>query len=274
MIQKILILLVLLTSCAKEASSEKPKKPLVLVSIAPYKFLVNKIAEDALDVETIIPPRSNPHVYEPTSKQVATLHRSDIWFRIEEPFERKLLPILSKDLEVHDLVLGMELDHEDRHVWLSPKILKIQAQKIAKVLQNRYPAHSEKFQKNLIGFEKELDAVDVEIGALLAPLKARSLIVSHPAFGYFCKDYGLEQISIEQEGKDPRPRHVEKILEMTKEKMPALALALPQHNNKGVQLVAGEMKLPVRLIDPYAENSLKTMLSLARLIADPNSGAP
>jgi zinc transport system substrate-binding protein len=34
------------------------------------------------------------------------------------------------------------------------------------------------------------------------------VLVSHPAFGYFCKDYDLEQISIEVEGKEPRPKDV------------------------------------------------------------------
>ena len=281
------LLFLLLAGCGRSSGpTTENKRPLVLVSIAPYKLLAERIAGEELTVQTIIPPRANPHAFEPTSRQVLEISRGQIWFRIGEPFEEKILPLLlesSPSLYVADLRDGIELqpadeehgchrcttDHLDRHIWLSPKLAAVQASHIAKVLTEQFPNHKERFENNLQNCLSALEQLDLEIQAILAPLQERSFIVSHPAFGYFCREYGLEQLSVEQEGKDPRPRHLEEMLAKAKETHAAIALALPQHNNKGAQVIADEMKVPIRMIDPYSADYFDTMRNLARMIAEP-----
>lgn len=284
------VLILLLAGCGRAPQPLENARPLVLVSIAPYKFIAERIAGKALDVQTITPPRSNPHVFEPTSRQVLEISRGQVWFRIGEPFETKVLLMLQESnpgLIVSDLRDGIELqpfhdeDHSlcthcssdslDRHIWLSPKLAGQQAVHIAKVLSDRFPEHKVEIQKNLQECLAELKDLDLEIQKLLAPQQARSFIVSHSAFGYFCHEYGLEQLSVEQEGKDARPRRLEEMLSKARRLSTAVAFALPQHNNKGTQMIADEMNIPIRMIDPYSADYFNTLRTLAQLIADPRS---
>jgi len=291
-IKLVLLLVLFLASCGPVSSPVENRKPLVLVSIAPYKFLAERIGGEAIEVETIIPPRSNPHAFEPTSRQVLEISRGQIWFRIGEPFEEKILPLLRKSspqLAVADLRDGIELqpaeeehqqscshcsaDQMDRHAWLSPKLAALQAEQIARILSDRFPEIKECVQKNLAACLVDLERLDRELETLLEPLQERSFIVSHSAFRYFCRDYKLVQLSVEQEGKEPRPRHLEEMLERAKKAHPAVALALPQHNNKGAQIIAKEMNVPVRMVDPYCADYFEMLRNLARFIADPLSEA-
>lgn len=287
------LLFFFLAACGRPPEAPEKPKPLLLVSIAPYKFLVEKVAGEAFDVQTIIPSRSNPHVFEPTSRQVQEIARGELWFRIGEPFEEKILSLLLEKrpkLTIFDLREGIDLqpsdpeshsccqshsDRLDRHVWLSPKLASLQAEHIRETLSNRFPEEKEQFNKNLQNCLSELAQLDLEIQEILAPLEERAFIVSHSAFGYFCREYGLVQLSVEQEGKDPRPRHLEEMLAKARKTRVAVALALPQHNNKGAQMIADEMKVPILMIDPYSADYFATLLNLARMIADPrHEGSP
>lgn len=277
--------LALAFGCSK--TPVKCTKPLLLVSISPYRFLTERIAGEEFEVQTVVSGTANPHSYEPTAGQVSKMCQSLVWFRIGEPFEEKILPILKQrnaGLVAFDLREGLELieaskaleckhcsmDHLDRHIWLSPKLMGQQAEMITRSLSEKFPEKKEVFGANLRALQSELRDLDAEIHALLRPITNRTLLVSHPAFGYFCKEYNFEQLSIEYEGKDPRPKHLEQILKLALSQSIDLALALPQHNNKGAQLVAEKLHVPVCLIDPYSSDYFETMRKLAHLIADAN----
>lgn len=274
--------LLLCLSCSKTAQDEN-KKPLVLASVAPYQFLAQEIAGEVLDVQTVVPQGANPHSYEPTSSQVREMARGRVWLQIGEPFEEKIARILKDRVVFEDLREGIPLieeahslacshcsmDHLDRHVWLSPKLAALQAEKIAGVLGREFPETKEVFDRNLARLKDNLEALDLEISIILEPVKDRAILVSHPAFGYFCRDYHFEQLSVEYEGKDPRPRHLEEILKRAMAEHAELALALPQYNNKGAQLIAEKLRVPVHYIDPYSADYFTTMRKLAHLIADP-----
>ena len=284
MIKKLLLSLLLFAGCSHAPSP--PSKPLLLVSIAPYRFLTEEIAGAGFEVQAVVPMAANPHSFEPTSSQVALMGRGLVWFRIGEPFEGKIIPILKNHnpkLAIKDLRDGIALleegpglkcahccmDHLDRHIWLNPKLAAEQAALIEQTLSEQFPEQKEFFQKNLIRLRGELGALDVEIQGILRPVVKRVILVSHPAFGYFCKEYHFEQLSVEYEGKDPRPKHLEEILKQAISQSMEVALALPQHNNKGAQLIAERLHVPIRMIDPYSAEYFETMRKLAHLIADP-----
>jgi len=285
MVKKFLLLCLFLTACARSPTAPSGK-PLLLVSIAPYQSLVAAIAGEDFEVRTIVPSSANPHSFEPTASQVNGMGRGAVWFRIGEPFETKLLPILrarNPGLIVHDLREGIALieethslgckhcsmDHLDRHIWLSPKLAGEQAAIIERNLSERFPEKQLLFQKNAARLQASLTALDREIQEILRPVAKRLILVSHPAFGYFCKEYDFEQVSVEYEGKDPRPQHVEEILRRALTQSMEVALALPQYNNQGAQRIAEKLHVPVHLIDPYSEDYFDTMRKLAHLIADP-----
>jgi zinc transport system substrate-binding protein len=111
--------------------------------------------------------------------------------------------------------------------------------------------------------------LDAEVKERLRPLTDRSFIVSHPAFAYFCRDYNCEQLSVEHEEKEPRPQEIIAFLEEVKAMHPGLAVALPQHNNKGAQAIAERLHIPVRVIDPYDASYVGTIRKLADLLVNP-----
>ena len=106
------------TGCGKSSVAEKSQKPLLLVSVAPYRLLAERIAGPDFDVQTVVPSASNPHSFEPTSSQVTNMSHCQMWFRIGEPFEQKIIPILmhrNPDLTVTDLRDGIDLIEEGHH---------------------------------------------------------------------------------------------------------------------------------------------------------------
>lgn len=267
-----------LTSCSSAKTAAEPSKPLLLVSLPPYKTLVEQVAGDSFDVIAVVPLNADPHTYEPTSKQLTQLAKGQLWFRIGESFEGKLVPLLkAKSIDLREGVSMIEEggchchghSTQDRHIWLSPNMLSVQAEAIAAELSLKYPDQKEGFASRLSQLQADLKDLDLQIAVKMQLTKERAFIVSHPAFAYFCRDYHCRQLSVEHEGKEPRPKEVEELLAAAIEREAKIAISLPQHNNKGAQLIAGKLDIPVRMIDPYAADYAGTMLKLASLIANP-----
>lgn len=272
-----------LASCGRTPAQPAESRPLALVSVAPYRTFVERIAGNLFEVKTVVPSGSDAHSFELTPKEAEQLRRAQVWFRIGEPFEKRALTLLEQTpIRLVDLREGIDLmeeeglhchhcgmDHLDRHIWLSPKLAKMQAAAIARNLSEMIPEQAPVFALNLALLERDLDALHDEILAILAPVVDRTFLVSHPSFGYFCRDYELTQLSVEYEGKDPRPQHLEEILEQARTGHAEVAFALPQYNNKGAQLIAEELRLPVRMVNPYSADYFETMRSFAHWIADP-----
>lgn len=275
----------LTTAIACFAQETPPSKPSVLVSVAPHKFFVEKIAGNTLSVELMVPAGASSHTFEPTPRQMLNASRADLWFQIGEGFEPRASAALKNhhpEIALVDLRQGLDLIYDsdcskghchcsghasagcaDPHFWLSARQAKIQAETIASALSKRYPQHAKLFDENLQLFTKELNALDDQISKLLAPLNNRTIMVSHPAYAYFCRDYQLKQLSIEFEGKDPSPRQLTKVLtEARRENIKSIFIQL-QYNNKGARLIAREIGAKVITLDPYAENYIEAMLEIA-----------
>ncbi len=260
-----LVLLLFMVGCSSQKPQNQSVKPLILVSIPPYQTLVQQLGGDAFSVQTVAPSNADPHSFEPTFSQIVPLKRGVVWFQIGECFEKKLVPLLT-NTECVDISVGAG---SDRHLWLSPKQLGLQAEVIAKTLSAQYPAEREFIAARLEKLKQSLTALDTEIQTQLKDISARSFIVSHPAFGHFCNDYNCQQLSVEHEGKEPRPQEIETLLETIKQSQPELAVALPQHNNKGAQAIAERLHIPVRVIDPYDAEYAGTIRKLADLLVNP-----
>lgn len=255
-------------SCDKH--TQEPKALTVAVSLPPYTYFVKRIAGDTVTVVPIVPAQSNPHVFEPTPKQVLQLKEASLWLRSREGFENKIINVLkdqNPNLAIVDLSENLPDEEEDRHIWLSPRQAREQALLIADALIELNPDSKKLYLENLNLFLDELQKVDEEIAALLSPYKDQAILTSHPAFGFFCKDYGLVQLSIECEGKDPLPKDLENTLEQAKVHKVASILIQPQYNNRGAEVIATHLGLPVYSIDPYSTDYFKNLRHITSLIS-------
>lgn len=264
-----------------------PRSWEVLVSIPPHKYFVERIAGDTVKVLVLIPPGANTHTFEPTAKQALSASEADIWFRIGEPIENQIMAALQSHnsrLKTIDLRKGIELitqqtiqpgnvghyhfsGGEDLHFWLSPQQAQSQAKTIAKELMKQYPENTGQYQTALEEFLQDLKELDKEIAILLNPLANRTILVSHPAYAYFCRDYNLTQLSIEFEGKDPLPQQLTSILETARKLNVKRVFIQPQFQNKGAKLIAENLGAELIPLDPYSEDYFEMIREIGKRIA-------
>jgi zinc transport system substrate-binding protein len=287
---KIFLSFILLLAAALPFSSRislhagETAKPTVLVSVAPHKFFIEKISGGTVNVQLMVPAGASSHTYEPTPKQIISASNADLWFCIGESFESraiKAFKVHNTKMQAIDLRKNVDMitadpatgqccchaNSQDLHVWLSPRQAKIQASTIATTLSSCYPEHAGLYEENLEKFHEELNALDREIESILQPVSNRVMMVSHPAYAYFCRDYNFTQLSIEFEGKDPTPRQLNRILNQAREAHIGKIFIQPQYSSKGAKLFAKELSAQVVTLDPYAEDYLNTMRQIARAIA-------
>lgn len=289
MFKFLLFALTFAISCMQAAeSAPTAASRYVLVSVAPYKFFLNRVAGDTVKVGLLVPAAASSHTYEPTPKQILEASSADLWFTIGESFECRILPALqarNPNLQAVDLRQGLDLiaaastnscSHgcckgsggEDLHIWLSLRQVEIQVRTIAAALSARYPENAQLYAHNAEQFIAELHTLDQQISTLLAPLKQRTILVSHPAYAYFCRDYNLEQLSIEFEGKDPSPQQLTKLLQQAKQKKIKAIFIQRQYSNKGAKLIATQLGAKLVMLDPYSENYLSAMREIAENFAN------
>lgn len=260
--------------------------PHVLVSVAPYKYLVERIAGDTVTVGLLVPPNANVHTYEPTFKEVLSASNADLWFRIGETFEPRVIKALSAhnpNLWIVDLRPGLDLiaghDHchhgcchpegMDLHIWLSARMMKPQAITVAEALKRRYPANAAQYDQALKEHLRELDALDRQLTALLGPVKGKTVLVTHPAYAYLCRDYDLHQMPVEIEGKDPSPRQLTQLLDNARRLEVKTIYTQSQYPDKVAKLVAGQLNASLVKLDPYAENYMENLRTISNDFASP-----
>ncbi len=248
--------------------------PTVIVTVPPQKGLLERIAGDSVKTAILVPPGASPHSFEPTPKELLSLTSGKVWFRIGEPFEEKAIRMLAKTCHIVDMRKDLSLLHsscschrgEDLHYWLSPKLLQLQAESMATTLCEAFPENSALYRANLEKVQEELTLLDSRIRELLKGKEGRYFVVAHAAYGYFCQEYGLIQLSIEENGKEPTPKALVNLIE--KAKNTPIVFAIEPYSPKGITLIAKEIGAEVNTINPYAEDPIANLESLAQTLHD------
>jgi zinc transport system substrate-binding protein len=276
---KTILTLIFYFNCCFFCSLYSQEIPHVLVSVAPHKFFVEKIAGQTVKVDLMVPAGASAHTYEPTPKQMYSASHAALWFRIGEPFEERAVQALishNRHLKVIDLRKGIDLigagcchaHSMDLHFWLSARMAQIQAQTIADTLIATYPEQAGLYRTNVEKFIKELQELDLNIQGILAHMSSRNILVSHPAYAYFCRDYNIRQFSIEVEGKDPTPQQLTQILKIARDLKIKTIFIQPQYSGKGARLIAEDIKAKVVALDPYSEHYITSMLEIAHAFGE------
>ena len=273
----------------------------VTVSIVPQKYFVEKIAKDKVDVNLMVKPGFSPATYEPKVSQMKKLTKSDIYFSIGVPFEKvwlKKFENANENMEIIDTTKGIkklamakhthgeeEHGHEehghddnkkdkhehtglDPHVWLDPVLVKTQAKNILDAFIKHDSKNSEFYTNNYNTFVKELDELNHEIHEILEPYEHKEFMVFHPSWGYFAKRYHLEQLSIEVEGKEPKPNELVEIINDAKKHDIRIVFVAPQFSQNSAKTISKSLNGTVAVINPLSENWDKELLKTAKEIAN------
>ena len=238
----------------------------VFTSILPQEYFVQRIGGNRVNVQALVPPGRSPATYEPSPRQLAALSRAKLFFRIGVPFENVFLPKIessTEDLRVVDTRKGITLRGQDPHIWLSPKLVRIQARTIAGALTDLDPQGKDLYETNLAAFEADLDALDARLAEALAPVRGKTLMVFHPAWGYFADAYGLNQQAIELEGKEPGGKQLVRMVEMARANNVRVIFVQPQFDMGSAEHVAREIGGAVLPMDPLAREYIDNLETVA-----------
>jgi zinc transport system substrate-binding protein len=158
-------------------------------------------------------------------------------------------------------------DHEhaglDPHIWLSPPLVKIQARTILAALQEADPAHRSVYEANFKVFTEQIDKLDADLKRTFAGKKGLQFMVFHPAWGYFAHAYGLKQVPIEIEGKDPKPAQLKELIQHARENDIKVIFVQPQFSTQSAEVVAREIGGQVAFANPLAENWMANLGQVA-----------
>ncbi|MFA6196252.1 MAG: zinc ABC transporter substrate-binding protein [Sulfurimonas sp.] len=276
-------------------------KPIVIVSILPEKTFVQKIAKDLVEVTVMVEPGSSPHSYEPKSTQMISIAKADIYFSIGVEFEGVWLekfksqnpnlrfinlsenvPKIQMKEEHHEEEHGKhenakheahkdEHQHEgvDPHTWTSPKNVAIMAHAIYKSLSEIDPQNEKSYKTNLDEFIKEIEDTDKEIKNALKDIGSNTpFMVFHPSWGYFADAYNLTQISVEVNGKNPKPKEMITIIKEAKEEKVKVIFTQPEFSDKSAQVIAKELNIPVKKISNLDAEWSQNLIYMAKSIAN------
>jgi zinc transport system substrate-binding protein len=295
MINRILILLLiallaatLLVGCEGNPTTSSKSKLQISVGIAPIKTFVDRIGGEHVSVSFMLNAGDSPATYDPKPQQLVELKQAVAYFSVGVPFEHAWMERFrstNSNMEVIDLTqnitLAPILDHAhedadesneneilDPHIWLSPNLVKIQAQHIYESLIKFDPAHQIEYEENLNNFLQEIDELDVEIRGILTNTTYREFVVFHPSWGYFARDYDLEMISIEAGGTEPSPPEFEKIIEEIREVDAKIIISQPELGARSAKNIADQVGAKLLSISPLDAEWKKSLLKLAQAIAE------
>ncbi len=281
----VLLAAFLLTLNSCQTNSKKPDEKIVFTSILPLQYFTDQITGNLYTSEVMVPPGVGPETYNPTPRQMGQMAHAGAFFAngflgFEKAYLEKFQSINPNLLFINTSV-GVNLiraeghnhgdqEHEkgvDPHTWSSPEGARIIARNIFDGMVKIDPANKGLFQANLTKLLAKIDSVDQVVTAILNNIPSRKFMVFHPALGYFAREYHLEQLSIEFEGKIPTPKHIQNIVIEAKAQKIANIMIQKEFDVENAEIIAKETGSSVIQIDPLAYDWPNEMISLARKMA-------
>lgn len=246
----------------------------VFVSIQPQKYFVEQIGQGRVQVHVMVAPGASPATYEPKPHQMIALSQAVLYFAIGVPFEKVWLAKISaanpgmrivptdRDIAKHPmpdfdhLFGGDSASHHqgqpDPHIWLSPPLVKIQARHVLTALCQFDPEHTPVYEANYKKFIQMLDQLDAELREVFKDHQDLAFMVFHPSWGYFAQTYGLKQLPVEMEGKQPKPAQMRELIKYARAHAVKIIFVQPQFSTRSAQAIAEAINGQLVIADPLA----------------------
>ena len=264
----LIILCVILAGCKgtpqKQADSGKAsgtEKPAVTVTISPYKYFVDQIAQGKVDVNVMVSNGNNPETYEPYAQQMMELSKSALYLKVgsigfEQTWMKKLQDN-APEMKVIDTSVGIKPaktpgGNIDPHVWMSCSNARIIASNILKALSELEPKNKAFFEKNYLSLLSIIDKRDsiIKEGFNKNPDLVRKFVIYHPILTYFARDYQLEQLAIEEEGREPSASQLKSLIERARKEKIKFCLIQAEFANRNTTTFIKESQTKAMDINP------------------------
>jgi len=273
-----LIMAALTMGCADKSAQ---KEPTITVSYPTQKYLTEKITGEGFNINTLIMPGINPENYDPSISSLVALQNSKVYFRMNTPgFEETILTKIRSnysDVEIIDVSKGvsrikgthkLHKGEGDPHLFGSVKNMKQIASNIYSCILKIDGKNRSKYQHNYQELQKSLEILDDSISSILKDCKGSSFMVMHPSLSYFARDYGLHQISIEDNGKEMTPKQLGQRLNEAREHGVKVLFYESENAPAQAKLISERLGINLVKFSLVSEDWSEQMLKIANAIAD------
>lgn len=246
----------------------------VKTTVYPLAYFTERIGGDSVSVSSIYPPGADSHTFDPTQKDMISLAKSDLFIytglglegfvnKAEKTLAGEDVRLVAAAAHISDDQLlhghGHEEDHGsdeegtgheghdhtgvDPHVWLSPVLADRMALSVKEALSKELPEKEDEFEQRYKELSAELKDLDGEFRDMAESAKSKTFFVSHAAFGYIAKEYGLEQVSIAglNPQSEPSQKELARIVDHAREKQVSTIFFEQNITSKLTQVIVNEL---------------------------------
>ena len=278
------LFVLILMACGDKRADER----IVSVTIEPQRYFAEKIAGDKFKINCVVPAGQSPETYDPTPQQMVQVGKSQGYLRIGSiGFEQAWMDNIRNNnpgLKVFDLSEGIDLlkspeeeeehDHHhhhhpggvDPHTWSSISGAKVIAKNTLDAFVSLDPENKEYYQANYEQLTKEIGETEKTVSGLLHSLDNKTFIIYHPALTYYARAYGIEQVAIEQDGKEPSAKRLARLIEQARRDSIRVVFYQSQFPASTVEVIAEDIGAQSVRIDPLAEDVVGNISYITDLI--------
>jgi zinc transport system substrate-binding protein len=285
-ITMLLVAALVVVSCGRgRENQDETRRMTITTSIAPFEYFISEIAGSDFDVNVIVPPGASPATFEPTPSVLRGVAGSEAvvlngYLGYEMAWGDRITGIngniaILRLADSQDLIYGEAHRHGDHfhysgvdpHFWTSPvSAIKIAAD-INRFLKSIYPDRAAEFEGNYGRLVTTITGVSARLDSLLADHKGESFMIFHPALTYLARDYGLNQVPVEVDGKEPSPAQMKSFIDTGMEKGIAVIFVQKEFDRRNAEAIAGQIGADVVEIDPLNRNWPETVISIGEALS-------
>ena len=260
----------LIVACTGGSPSDKR---IITVTIEPLRYFTEQIAGDKFTVKTMVPRGGNPETYEPTTRQMLDLSGSDLYIKVGNiGFERTWMKRLEANAP-HTIIINSSdgitssdnsMYIHDPHTWMSTANAMYIARNIYKALAEIDSKDSLYFKKNLERLMGKIEAVDTQIREEITKDKSTTFLIYHPALTYFAQEYGLRQLSIEEDGREPSAVQLKQVINTARQNHVKIIFIQREFDSRNTDIVARSTGAEKVEINPLSYDWDKEMVKIAQ----------
>jgi len=259
-------------SCGPNGTDQGAR--IITVSIAPFKYFVEQIAGNDFIVNIMVPSGADPHTYEPFPVQISQLRKSvgyisngylgfemnwlDRFYETNTAMRKLNLSDSIKPISSQHHHEGGHTEGADPHYWVSPKCALIMATQVRRFLSELNPAQKEKYESNYQTLIAKIHELDNKTIKLFSDVPVKCFMIYHPNLAYIARDYGLEEIPVEFEGKEPPPSRMRDLIDRARKDNLKTIFVQIEYDTKNAKAIAGETGAKIVIIDPLSERWLES----------------
>lgn len=241
----------------QKVSSSKTDTVNIVASFYPLVYFAREVGGDRVSVQNLTPLGTEPHDFEPSPRDIASVMRSDLFIYNGALFEPWILrwgktkdfSHLSKsinmtsEIEKEGYVLMHKGSDIDPHIWLDPLIAQKEVVIIRDALIQIDPLHQDEYQSNTERLLQKLSSLNESFKESLTSCSLRDIIVSHDAFGYLARRYTLSVTPIAgiSPDEEPSPQELTHIISLAHEKGVHYVFSETMTNQKFAETIAREI---------------------------------